>query len=128
MLTLAYLKQCGHGKHQESMRSCVRAAVADSASYPLVVTRRRFDRSVQALRGWPWGPLGGGLRGRRWGLLPSSLRGWRWGSLPRTKRRRRASPGRALSWLRAVSGWWEGAVRVSAGEAVDPRDLGALWE
>ena len=112
MLTLAYLKQRGHGEHQESMRRCVRAAVADPASYPSVVTRRRFDRSVQALRGWPWGPLGG-LRGRRWGLLPSSLRGWRWGSLRRTKRRRRVSPGRPLSWLWAVSSWWEGAVRVS---------------
>ena len=99
------------------MRSCVRAAVADSASSPLVVTRRRFDRSVRALRGWPWGPLGG-LRGRRWGLLPSSLRGW-WGSLREQEAPPAGIPGLATESVaggpRLVGGVWSAFRRRGCG-------------
>jgi hypothetical protein len=119
LLALAYLKQRDPGGGDELIRTCVRYAVADPGSHPLAVTRRRFDRSVRALRGWPWGPLGG-LRALRWGSLQRSLRGWRWGSLRGARGRLRTLPNPQWNWLRALHGFWRGALRVPPGELWTP--------
>jgi hypothetical protein len=117
LLALAYLEQRDPGGGGELIRSCVRYAVADPSSHPLAVTRRRFDRSLDALRRWRWGPLAG-LRGLWWGSLQRSLRGWGWGRLRRVRGRLRTLQGRRWRRLWALHGWWLGALRV--------RD-GALW-
>jgi hypothetical protein len=120
LLALAYLEQRDLGGGDELIRSCVRYAVADPSSHPLAVTRGRFDRSLRALRGWPWGPLGG-LRGWRWGSLHRSLHGWRWGSLRSVRGQLRTFPGQRWSRLRALQGWWWGAIRVPAGQLWTPQ-------
>ncbi len=102
------------------VRSCVRHAVADPRSRPLAVTRGRFDRSLRALRDWPWSPLGG-LRGGRWGSLHRSLRGWRWGSLPGVRGRLGMFRSQRLSGLWALRGWWRGVLRVPHGELWTPQ-------
>ena len=120
LLALAYLAQRDTGEHDDLVRACVRSAIADPSSHPVAVTKRRFDRSVRALRGWPWGPLGG-LRGWHWGSLKRSLRSWRWGSL-------RGVPGQHETWrggrwsrLQALQSWWWAVLRVPAGELWTPQ-------
>jgi hypothetical protein len=54
LLALAYLDQREVGGDEDLIRRCVQHAVADDDCHPLVVTRRRFDRSLRALRGWRW--------------------------------------------------------------------------
>jgi hypothetical protein len=56
LLALAYLEQRHPGGDDGLIRTCVRHAVTDADSYPLGVTRRRFDRSLRALRRWRWRP------------------------------------------------------------------------
>jgi hypothetical protein len=111
-MALALLGQ-RHPDSGELVRTCLRHAVADPTSRPLAVTRRRFDRSVQALRDWPWGPLGA-LRGWRQGSLLRSLRGWRWGSLRGAAERSPTLLGRRSNQLQALQGWWRGAGRPGA--------------
>ena len=113
LLALAYLEQRKPGEGHDLVRRCVQHAVTDPNSYPRAVTRSRFDRSIRALRGWPWGPLSG-LRGWRWGSLERSLRGMQWGSLRDVRGRPRTLLGRRWSWLRALQGWWWGILRVPA--------------
>ena len=57
LLALAYLEQRHPGGDDGLIRTCVRHAVVDMGSYPLGVTRRGFDRSLRALRGWRWRSL-----------------------------------------------------------------------
>jgi hypothetical protein len=57
LLALAYLEQRHPGGDDGLIRTCVRHAVADADSYPLGATRRRFDRSLRALRRWRWRSL-----------------------------------------------------------------------
>ena len=118
LLALAYLEQCEAGGG-ELVRSCVRYAVADPSSRPLAVTKRRFDRSLRALRGWPWGPLDG-LRGWRWDSFQRSIRGWHWGSLRGVRHRLMTFRGQRWSRLHALQGWW-GALRVAAGGLWTPQ-------
>ena len=101
LLALAYLEQSDPGSDGELIRTCVQSAVADPGSHPLAVTRQRFDRSLRALRRWPWGPLGG-LRGLARGSLRTEpprlavgLAAWCRGRLGRP-RHRRSSRLRAL--------------------------------
>ena len=54
LLALVYLKQRASGSDAELVRTCVRHALTDTASYPQSMTRQRFDRSLRALRGWRW--------------------------------------------------------------------------
>lgn len=112
LLALAYLKQCDPGGSEELVRACVRYAVTDPSSHPAAVTRRRFYRSLGALRAWRWGPLDG-LRGWRWESFKRSLRGWRWGSVRSVRDRHQGLGGRLGGWLRALRGWRWGAVRGS---------------
>lgn len=113
LLALAYLEQRPSSGMPELVRACVRSAVADPGSRPVAMTRRRFERSVGALRRWPWGPLGG-LRGWRRGSLQRSARGWRWGALRQGPGSPGSDPAGQRPRLRALQGWWEGAVRVPA--------------
>lgn len=110
LLALAYLHQRDPGGTGGLVRTCARSAVADPGSHPLAVTRRRFDRSVRALRRWPWGPLGG-VRVLRQGTLGHSVRGWRWGSLQSAQGGLRTREDERWRRLRALDGWWSGAVR-----------------
>jgi hypothetical protein len=57
LVALAYLEQRHPGGDDGLIHTCVRHAVADVGSYPLDVTRRGFDRSLRALRGWRWRSL-----------------------------------------------------------------------
>jgi hypothetical protein len=120
LLALAYLEQRDPGGGDELVRSCVRYAVADPSSHPLAVTKRRFDRSLRALRGWPWGPLVG-LREWRRDSLQRRIRGWHWGSLRGVRHRLLTFQGRRWSRLRALQGWWWGALRVPAGALWTPQ-------
>ena len=54
LLALACLEQGYSGSDDDLIRACVQRAVTDTGSYPLAATRRRFDRSLRALRGWRW--------------------------------------------------------------------------
>lgn len=120
LLALAYLEQCRPGDMNELIRACVRSAVADPVSHPAAATRRRFDRSITALRRWPWGPLGG-LRGWRKGSLQRSVRSWRWGSLQQGPGPLESGPSRQRPRLRALDGWWRGSVRTSAAALWTPQ-------
>ncbi len=51
LLALAYLGRREAAEHDDLVRTCVRPAVADAGSHPLAVTRRGFERSLDALRG-----------------------------------------------------------------------------
>lgn len=121
LLALAYLQQSElQGEDSDLIRTCVRCAVADPGSYPLAVTRGRFDRSIRALRSWPWAPLGV-LAGPRWGSLYRSLRGWRWGSLRAVQGRLRTLQGRRWRSLRAPRAWWWGTRGIAAEELWTPQ-------
>jgi hypothetical protein len=65
LLALAYLKQGHPGSDDDLIRMCAQSAVADAGSHPLIMTRRGFDRSLRALRGWRWCALKL-PRGRLW--------------------------------------------------------------
>ena len=54
LLALVYLEQRASGSDAELVRTSVRHALTDTASYPQSMTRQRFDRSLRALRGWRW--------------------------------------------------------------------------
>jgi hypothetical protein len=65
LLALAYLDQGYPGSDDDLIRTCARRAVADAGSHPLIMTKRGFDRSLRALRGWRWCALKL-PRGRLW--------------------------------------------------------------
>jgi hypothetical protein len=54
LLALAFLEQSEDRRYESLIRECVRRAVADAQSYALAETKRRFNRSLRALRGWHW--------------------------------------------------------------------------
>ena len=65
LLALAFLEQSDPRRYESLIRDCVQLAVADAKSCPVTETKRRFDRSRRALRGWQW-------------CSPKLLRGDRW--------------------------------------------------
>ena len=54
LLALAFLEQSDPRRYESLVHECVRLAVADAKSHPMIETRRRFDRSMRTLRGWEW--------------------------------------------------------------------------
>lgn len=129
LLALVHLKQRSGDAPRELVRTCVRHAVGDAGSRPSTETRQRFERSVDALRHWPWGPFGG-LRSRHRDTIASSLSGWRWGALNGSQDWRRGRGGRlrnrldaargvwrAVSWRRPAQ-WWVPQIAVSSRRTV----------